>query len=86
MANLYFIRMIRTADHRAAGDVDKTHFARSLTINVESFGRNKLHHWQVPQRGLKILAKRENVAARRAKVFHGGEKFLLGFAEAQHQS
>ena len=58
-----FIRVIRTAHHRPARDVDKTHFFRTHFVFRKFLRRHKFHHRQMFQRRLQILAEREDVAA-----------------------
>ena len=38
------------------------------------------------KRRLKILAEREDIAIRRAQILHRFEKFLFGFAQAEHDA
>ncbi len=53
-----FVRMIRAAHHRPAGDVNKTHFRAMFLECGKCLRRNKFNHGEMPQRRLQILAQR----------------------------
>src|SRR6184192_4150341 len=80
-SNLKLVRMVRAANHGAAGDVEKTHFARPGAILLEARRWNKLYHRQMSQGGLQILAERENIAGNRAQIAQGGEELIFGFTQ-----
>src|SRR5213594_3542250 len=80
------VRVIRAAHHRPAGNVGEAHLPRPLAVLLELRRRNEFDHWQVPQRGLQVLAEREQVALRPAQVFHRDEQLLLPLAQAEHEA
>ena len=84
--HLKLIRMIRAADHRAAGHVDEAHFLGNDFVLGKCLRRHKFLHRQMPQGGLQILAKGEDVATRGAQIAHGLEQFLGRLAQSKHDA
>src|ERR1035437_7677904 len=78
--------MVGAADHRGAGDVLETHLPRARAVFSELLRRHELHHRQMLERRLQILAESEQVAADPAQISKGGKQLLLGLAQAQHET
>src|SRR5947209_16624705 len=64
-------RMIRTPNHRPAGNMHKTHLARLLAVLVKLRWRNKCCDWQVLQGGLEILAESQDITTSPPQILHG---------------
>src|SRR5438445_12242116 len=77
-------RVIRAADERTGGDIEKTFVARDIAVIVELLWRDVLDHGQVFLARTQILAHRKNLAAHVAQMVHRLKKLGLFLAEAEH--
>ena len=80
------IGVIGAADHRTAGDMEKTHLPGALAVLRKSLGADVLKYGQMAEGRLEILAQSQDVTTHLPQIEQGGEEFLLGLAQAQHQT
>ncbi len=76
--------MVGRADERARFDMLESHGFAEMLVFGELVGMNKTNDGKMIASGLEILAERENVCTLRGEILHGGEDFVLFFAETQH--
>ena len=62
------IRVIRTANERPAGDMDKAKVTRDLAVALKLRGRNERDNWEVLARRLQVLAHSQYVTTDSAQV------------------
>ena len=77
-------RVIRAADQRPRGDVEKTFSARDLAVIIELLGRDVFNDRQVFRTRTQVLTHGQDFAADLTQIVHRLKKFGLLFAKAEH--
>lgn len=79
-------RVVRAAHERATRNVTEAFIERNLLVFGKSIGVDVFDDGQVAWRGAQVLAEGQNGDIGGKEVVHGGEDFLVHFAQAKHES
>src|SRR5437773_7332739 len=79
-------RVIRAANQRTGGDVEKTFPACDVAVTTELLRRNVFNDRQMFRSRAQILAHGQNFTAHLAQIVHRLKEFRLFFAQAEHHA